>query len=201
MGWFKKDKAKERTETLELLQDIIIYLALTSSVDLKNRWQKDKVEDTTHPNADYFVRMELLSFCLHLANRYAFCIGGMPATEKLQEAITGNILEKLTKNSLGDNVGLQERDKWFKYYLDDATNWVSNAEKDYRSFRTLDETLSIELEAAIGNKLTQRMSQRFGKEQNLENFTWRMPIHEVSADIVSKSKFRELVEKACKTLS
>ena len=152
--------------------------------------------------SDWFIRVELLGFFLHLLSRYASAIAGGEVRDALFEIIAPAVTRSLVEASFKTPprmIGM-ERKTLHDGIINEVSGNIDNAELDYGSCTDIAlESLSDNFreEKSVAGKLSGIIARKAGREHDPQ---LRLVIFTSSVKAVASVDFFKKIEAACKSL-
>jgi hypothetical protein len=141
LGWLRSSMGGPTLgrQVDELTQALLGLATVTESL-VWDVWKQQVSEEQSLSHDNRFgVRVEVLSFCIHLRNQAAYASGGPTARERLSDIMDENLFEGLLRNSfdLGNVDPSFDLDAWTKSMKGYMANIFMEAVTEYDNCRTL----------------------------------------------------------------
>lgn len=188
---------------LKEIEESVLMTSLLVTEPINNAWAGLTGENAMSQKHNFFVRMEMLSFFLHLVNRYAFEAGGADARAAIQDAITTNVVTNVITSSFTISQAKEgfDAEQWQRNMISQGIEGLNDAEYDYGSCKEVygESTgfAALLSDESVVGRLGIRIAEATGQADNAD---LRMFIGKTAIKALSKSELMGHVVKASKAV-
>lgn len=178
--------------------------SLLATEPINKAWAGLTGENPMSQKHNFFVRMEMLYFFLHLVNRYAFEAGGADARAAIQDAIATNVVTNAITSSFTISQAKEGFDveQWQRNMISGGIEGLNDAEDDYGSCKEVygESTgfAALLSDESVVGRLGSRIAEATGQADNAD---LRMFIGKTAIEALSKSELMGRVVKASKAVA